>query len=135
MNRHGLHICLADANAEALKTAEILIADIAGPENVLAVATDVSNLEQVQHLRDEAMAKFGEASIIHGRPPVPRRMLNRSPYLFPLHQVNVLLHAAAIGTAHDGSTGTSFENITAWKEVLDVNLGGVCHYYLRTERG
>jgi NAD(P)-dependent dehydrogenase (short-subunit alcohol dehydrogenase family) len=64
MNRHGLHICLADANAEALKTAERLVADIAGSDSVLAIATDISKLEQVEHLRDEAMAKFGEASII-----------------------------------------------------------------------
>jgi len=96
--RHGLHICLADENIEALKTAERLVAEIAGSDNVLAIATDVSKLEQVKHLRDEAMAKFGE--------------------------VNVLLHAAAIGKAQDGSIGTSFENIAAWKEVLDVNLGG-----------
>lgn len=64
IDRHGLHICLADANIEALKTAERLVAEIAGPDNVLAVTTDVSKLEEVKHLRDEAMAKFGEASMI-----------------------------------------------------------------------
>jgi len=96
--RHGLHICLADSNSEALKIAEGLVADIVGSDNVLAITTDVSKLDQVKHLRDEAMAKFGE--------------------------VNVLLHAAAIGHTQDGTVGTSYENISAWKEVLDVNLGG-----------
>lgn len=55
--------------------------------------------------------------------------------LFAFAQVNVLLHAAAIGKARDGSIGTSFENITAWKEVLDVNLGGVRHKYSLYARG
>ena len=47
--------------------------------------------------------------------------------------MNVLLHAAAIGKAQDGSIGTSFENIAAWKEVLDVNLGGVRFYHPRPQ--
>lgn len=61
--RHGLHVVLADANAQALAIAEQKIADIAGKDNVLSVVTDVAQLDQVEHLRDEAMAKFGEASI------------------------------------------------------------------------
>ncbi|KAF8315588.1 NAD(P)-binding protein [Clavulina sp. PMI_390] len=96
--RHGLHVCLADRDSEPLKKAESLVAEIAGADNVLAVVTDVSKLDQVQRLRDEVMAKFGE--------------------------VNVLLHAAAIGKASDGSIGTAFENLSAWQQVLDVNLGG-----------
>lgn len=60
---HGLHVCLADSDAESLKVAEKQIGDIAGAENVLSVVTDVSKLDQVERLRDEAMAKFGEASM------------------------------------------------------------------------
>lgn len=58
---HDLHVCLADNDAAELKIVEKLVADIVGPENVLSVVTDVSKLDQVEHLRDEVMAKFGEA--------------------------------------------------------------------------
>ncbi len=40
-------------------------------------------------------------------------------------QVNVLMNNAAISKGDDGKVGTSFENLSAWKDVLDVNLGGV----------
>ena len=40
-------------------------------------------------------------------------------------QVNVLMNNAGISKGKDGKVGTSFENLDAWKDVLDVNLGGV----------
>lgn len=58
--RAGLHICLADIDPDALAIAEACIAKIIPKENVLSVVTDVSKLTQVEKLRDEAMAKFGE---------------------------------------------------------------------------
>lgn len=96
--RHGLHVCLADIDEKELKRAETEIAQIIGNENVLAVVTDVSQLKQVENLRDEAFKKFGE--------------------------INVLLNAAGISTGKDGAVGTAFDNLSAWKDVLDVNLGG-----------
>jgi len=96
---HGLHVCLADIDEKKLQQAEAEIGEIIGKDNVLAVVTDVSNLSQVEHLRDEAFKKFGE--------------------------VNVLLNAAAITTGKNGTVGTAFENISSWKDVLDVNLGGI----------
>jgi len=35
------------------------------------------------------------------------------------------MNNAAISKGDDGKVGTSFENLSAWKDVLDVNLGGV----------
>lgn len=58
--RHGMHVCLADINADGLKEAEAKVAQIIPKENILSVVTDVSSLDQVERLRDEAMAKFGE---------------------------------------------------------------------------
>ena len=37
----------------------------------------------------------------------------------------MLMNNAAISKGDDGKVGTSFENLSAWKDVLDVNLGGV----------
>jgi NAD(P)-dependent dehydrogenase (short-subunit alcohol dehydrogenase family) len=53
---------LADIDEKKLQQAEAEIAEIIGKDNVLAVVTDVSDLSQVEHLRDEAFKKFGEVS-------------------------------------------------------------------------
>jgi len=97
--QNGLQVCLADINEVQLQQAEAEIAQIVGKENTLAIVTDVSELDQVEHLRDEAFKKFG--------------------------QVNVLMNNAGISKGKDGNIGTSFENLSAWRDVLDVNLGGV----------
>lgn len=65
--RAGLHICLADADADGLAAAEACVAKIIPKENVLSVVTDVSKLSQVEKLRDEAMAKFGEVGFARAR--------------------------------------------------------------------
>jgi len=56
----GMKLCLADLSADALAraTAEI------GAKDVLAVPTDVSQLESVQALKDKVYAAFGEVAVL-----------------------------------------------------------------------
>ncbi len=64
--RHGLRVVLADVDAENVHILGRDIAAQVGEKNVLVVPTDVSNLEQVQRLKDKAYESFGEV-----RTPVP----------------------------------------------------------------
>ena len=64
--RHGLRVVLADIDAEKTHILGREIAARVGEKNVLVVPTDVSNLEQVQRLKDKAYEAFGEV-----RTPVP----------------------------------------------------------------
>ena len=47
----GLRVVLADNNEAALKDAAAELGAIVGPANVMAIKTDVSNLEEVQKRR------------------------------------------------------------------------------------
>ena len=58
--RHGLRVVLADVDAENVHILGREIAAQFGEKNVLVVPTDVSNLEQVQRLKDKAYESFGE---------------------------------------------------------------------------
>ena len=62
----GLKVCLADLSAEALERAAAEVAAVAptGRNAVLAVPTDVSQLAQVQALKDKAYAAFGEVAVL-----------------------------------------------------------------------
>jgi len=61
----GMKVCLADLEGEALRRAIEDVAHLAGrPENVLAVATDVSRLEDVERLREKVYAAFGEVALL-----------------------------------------------------------------------
>ena len=62
----GLKVCLADLSAEALaRAAEAVIAAApSGPDAVLTVPTDVSQLASLQALRDAAYARFGEVAVL-----------------------------------------------------------------------
>jgi NAD(P)-dependent dehydrogenase (short-subunit alcohol dehydrogenase family) len=62
----GLKICLADVRAEALSAAEAALGPIAretGAE-VMAMAIDVSRLEEVERLKDAVYARFGEVALL-----------------------------------------------------------------------
>ncbi|MCW6508084.1 SDR family NAD(P)-dependent oxidoreductase [Lichenifustis flavocetrariae] len=60
----GLHVVLADLPGEALAKAEAAVAaEAKGPATALAVATDVSDLAAVEHLRDQAVRR-GEIAIV-----------------------------------------------------------------------
>jgi NAD(P)-dependent dehydrogenase (short-subunit alcohol dehydrogenase family) len=62
----GLKVCLADLSAEALDRASeaVAAASAGGRDALLTVATDVSQLESVQALRDAVYAKFGEIGVL-----------------------------------------------------------------------
>jgi NAD(P)-dependent dehydrogenase (short-subunit alcohol dehydrogenase family) len=62
----GLKVCLADLSVEALERAAAEVAAVAptGRQAVLAVPTDVSQLAQVQALKDKAYAAFGEVAVL-----------------------------------------------------------------------
>jgi NAD(P)-dependent dehydrogenase (short-subunit alcohol dehydrogenase family) len=61
----GMKVCLADIEGETLRRSAEEVARVAGqPENVLAVATDVSHLEDVESLKNEVHAAFGEVTLL-----------------------------------------------------------------------
>jgi NAD(P)-dependent dehydrogenase (short-subunit alcohol dehydrogenase family) len=62
----GLKVCLADLSAEALDRASeaVAAASAGGRDALLTVATDVSQLESVQALRDAVYTKFGEVGVL-----------------------------------------------------------------------
>jgi len=62
----GMRVCLADLAGSALDQAATDIASVAkhGSSDVLAVPTDVSNLEEVQGLRDRVYDAFGEVAVL-----------------------------------------------------------------------
>jgi NAD(P)-dependent dehydrogenase (short-subunit alcohol dehydrogenase family) len=62
----GMKVCLADLEGEALRRAAAEVAQKApgGEADVRAVPTDVSRLDDVQHLKDEAYGAFGEVAFV-----------------------------------------------------------------------
>ena len=63
--RLGMKVCLADLAGGKLNQAAEEVAQAAGgAESVRAVPTDVSKLEEVQRLKDDAYAAFGEVAVV-----------------------------------------------------------------------
>lgn len=61
----GMKVCLADLPGEALDRSAAEVAALAGrPEDVIAVATDVSRRESVEALKDRVYAAFGEVAVL-----------------------------------------------------------------------
>jgi NAD(P)-dependent dehydrogenase (short-subunit alcohol dehydrogenase family) len=61
----GMRVCLADLAGEALQQSAAEVASVAGrPENVLAVAADVSRREDVENLKNTVYAAFGEVALL-----------------------------------------------------------------------
>ncbi|GJJ15310.1 putative secondary metabolism biosyntheticenzyme [Clathrus columnatus] len=60
----GLKIALADITAEQLEAVGREVAAIVGPNNVLVVPTDVSDLQQVQALKEKVMDTWGEVAVL-----------------------------------------------------------------------
>jgi NAD(P)-dependent dehydrogenase (short-subunit alcohol dehydrogenase family) len=62
----GLRICLADLGGNALEQATAEVSSVAthGAADVLMVPTDVSRLEEVQHLKDRAYDNFGDVAVL-----------------------------------------------------------------------
>ena len=94
----GMKIVLADREGSALAAAASATGEIAGgTDNVLAVACDVSKPEDLARLADAAYEKFGEVSF--------------------------LMNNAGVGN----NPGKPWENLDAWKALIDVNFWGVVH--------
>jgi NAD(P)-dependent dehydrogenase (short-subunit alcohol dehydrogenase family) len=63
--RLGMNVCLADLPGAKLdRAAEEVAKAVGGTERVRAVPTDVSKLEEVQRLKDQAYAAFGEVALV-----------------------------------------------------------------------
>ncbi|MFD3265775.1 SDR family NAD(P)-dependent oxidoreductase [Phenylobacterium ferrooxidans] len=61
----GMKVCLADRNAEGLEAAvKAVTATARAPADVFAVATDVSDADAVNRLRDAAYERFGEVAVL-----------------------------------------------------------------------
>ena len=63
--RLGMNVCLADLPGDKLdRAAEEVAKAVGGTERVRAVPTDVSKLEDVRRLKDQAYAAFGEVAVV-----------------------------------------------------------------------
>lgn len=61
----GMRVCLADLPGDALQRSAAEVADVAArSEDVLAVATDVRRREDVERLKGEVYAAFGEVALL-----------------------------------------------------------------------
>ncbi|QEL26674.1 SDR family NAD(P)-dependent oxidoreductase [Bosea sp. F3-2] len=60
----GMRIVIADRDAEALKAAGQVLATLIGDENVLAVGTDVSRRDEIAHLHEAVIARFGKVHVL-----------------------------------------------------------------------
>jgi NAD(P)-dependent dehydrogenase (short-subunit alcohol dehydrogenase family) len=61
----GMKVCLADLDGEALQRSAEDVARAAGQaENVLAVAADVSRLEDVESFKEKVYGAFGEVALL-----------------------------------------------------------------------
>jgi NAD(P)-dependent dehydrogenase (short-subunit alcohol dehydrogenase family) len=92
----GMNLVMVDLGGEALERAAAEVAELA-ESDVLAAATDVSQLAQVQRLRAEVEQRYGSVSL--------------------------LMNNAGVGN----NPGLPWENGDAWQKLVDVNLWGVVH--------
>lgn len=95
---HGMNVCIADRDGEALVAAKAAVAAKAGKgaDAVLAVETDVSRIESVEALRDAALERFGDVALL-------------------------------MNNAGVGGGGGPYEKLEGWQRVMSVNFWGVVH--------
>jgi NAD(P)-dependent dehydrogenase (short-subunit alcohol dehydrogenase family) len=91
----GLNVVIADLPGERLEQARRGLAAIGGDSAVRAMATDVSDIAQVQQLKAEALAAFGSVSVV--------------------------MNNAGIGRP----AGRAWQDYERWRKILDSNLIGV----------
>lgn len=60
----GMKLCLADIDAPALAMALAAVSALARKGDVIAIATDVSRIEDVQRLKDKTWSTFGEVAFL-----------------------------------------------------------------------
>ena len=94
----GMNVVLADRAGGALDQAALAVAETAGSQGkVLAIACDVARPDDLGTLADRSFEKFGEVSF--------------------------LMNNAGVGN----NPGSPWENLDAWKTLIDVNFWGVVH--------
>jgi NAD(P)-dependent dehydrogenase (short-subunit alcohol dehydrogenase family) len=94
----GMKVVLADLGGATLDAAGKAVAEAAGSaDKVIAVACDVAKPGDLKALADTAYERFGEVSF--------------------------LMNNAGVGN----NPGKPWENLDAWKKLIDVNLWGVVH--------
>ncbi|MGX9145286.1 SDR family NAD(P)-dependent oxidoreductase [Mesorhizobium sp. 128a] len=93
----GMKTVLADLGGARLDEAKQVVAAIGGDDNVLAVATNVSYVDDVERLANTVDNAFGAVSI--------------------------LMNNAGVGN----NPGKPWENRVAWRRLLDTNFWGVVH--------
>jgi NAD(P)-dependent dehydrogenase (short-subunit alcohol dehydrogenase family) len=92
----GMNVIIADRGGDRLKAAADAIAEIArGPDKVLALASDVARLEDLQKLAARTAQEFGTPS--------------------------VLMNNAGVGD----NPGRPWENSDAWHRLIDISFWGV----------
>lgn len=60
----GLKVAIADLGGDKLDGAKAAVAKQTDPENVIAVATDVTNVDHLQHLQQTIEQEFGDVDIL-----------------------------------------------------------------------
>lgn len=94
----GMNVVIADREGEALEAAGRALAEAAGGvASMLATACDVSKPENLKALADRTYEKFGEVAF--------------------------LMNNAGVGN----NPGKPWENLDAWKKLIDINFWGVAH--------
>jgi NAD(P)-dependent dehydrogenase (short-subunit alcohol dehydrogenase family) len=94
----GMNIVIADRAGAAIDAAALAVAESAGSRGkVLAVACDVARPDDLDALAGKAYEQFGEVSL--------------------------LMNNAGIGN----NPGKPWENLDAWKRLIDINFWGVVH--------
>src|SRR5262245_25004203 len=94
----GMNVTIADRPGAALDAAALAVAEAAGSQSkVLAVASDVAKPYDVKALAAKTYEKFGEVSF--------------------------LMNNAGVGN----NPGKPWENLDAWKELIDINFWGAVH--------
>ena len=92
----GMKVCLADLAGDALEQSAAAVSALAdNPDHVIAVPTDVGDRAEVERLKDEVIATFGEVAF--------------------------LMNNAGI----EGGGGKLFGDPNRWRAILDTNLVGV----------
>jgi NAD(P)-dependent dehydrogenase (short-subunit alcohol dehydrogenase family) len=95
----GLKVILVDRPGDTLERAHAQVAaqSAGGAAHIAAIAADVSRFSDLERLRDEVIEAFGP--------------------------VTVLMNNAGLGA----NPGKTWENLHAWRDLIDVNLWGAIH--------
>jgi NAD(P)-dependent dehydrogenase (short-subunit alcohol dehydrogenase family) len=97
MLQKGMNVVIADQDEEALAVSLHDLKSVAGAARVAGVACDVSQMHNIEALRDHARDTFGA--------------------------INCLMNNAGTSLR----AGLPWENVDEWKRQIDINLWGIVH--------